>query len=285
MKEGDQVKNGRARTVGKSLYLVTDAGFGLQFIICVCTIGVTVGSCWSIPSLRDWVIDLYYFVMDEWIRTTAHQYAMWSLLGLLSSSCCALQLLLNAMSLGCAGLNTVLGPLRPLFLALSISIQLASWYVVAFALSSSSSSTLSWVSTALSTIFVALLSFLPEALTLYTTTSKSSKRGQFSEQVTNKNNSNIIQPVASPTRTSNKINNDLPSSRCYNHKFRMDSVGCAACLTTVHGVLENIPSVVHYKTALDENQVTITCNQAGQEKSILKELEDAGFRMEKYNVE
>ena len=33
--------------------------------------------------------------------------------GLLSSSCCLLQILLNFLSLGCAGFNKLLGPLRP----------------------------------------------------------------------------------------------------------------------------------------------------------------------------
>ena len=43
-------------------------------------------------------------------------------LGLMSSSCCVLQLALNLLSIGCAGVNSVLGPLRPLFLALTAYI-------------------------------------------------------------------------------------------------------------------------------------------------------------------
>ena len=40
------------------------------------------------------------------------------LLPLLSSSCCAVQLLINSLAgVGCAGFNTVLGPLRPVFLS------------------------------------------------------------------------------------------------------------------------------------------------------------------------
>merc|ERR1719161_3498711 len=39
----------------------------------------------------------------------------WSILGLLSSACCLLQVILNAFALGCAGFNTYLGPLRPSF--------------------------------------------------------------------------------------------------------------------------------------------------------------------------
>lgn len=40
--------------------------------------------------------------------------------GLLSSSCCVLQLFLNALSVGCAGFSA-LTPYRPLFLALTAS--------------------------------------------------------------------------------------------------------------------------------------------------------------------
>lgn len=41
---------------------------------------------------------------------------LWTL-SLLSSSCCAIQLVLNVASVGCAGFNSILGPLRPVFLA------------------------------------------------------------------------------------------------------------------------------------------------------------------------
>eukprot|EP00957_Ditylum_brightwellii_P175711 13378838-Ditylum_brightwellii.AAC.1 len=60
---------------------------------------------------------------------TAHRWAWWSLLGLLSSSCCALQILLNLLSFGCAGFNTALGPLRPTFLALTVAVQISAWSV------------------------------------------------------------------------------------------------------------------------------------------------------------
>ena len=51
-------------------------------------------------------------------------------LGLLSSACCVVQILLGLLSFGCAGLNTVLGPWRPTFLALSIILQAFIWSVV-----------------------------------------------------------------------------------------------------------------------------------------------------------
>lgn len=40
--------------------------------------------------------------------------------GLLISSCCFVQLFLNLFGVGCAGLNTVLSPYRPLFVSLTV---------------------------------------------------------------------------------------------------------------------------------------------------------------------
>ncbi|CAF0871910.1 unnamed protein product [Adineta steineri] len=40
--------------------------------------------------------------------------------GLLISSCCVIQLFLNLFGIGCAGLNTLLLPYRPLFISLTI---------------------------------------------------------------------------------------------------------------------------------------------------------------------
>ncbi len=40
--------------------------------------------------------------------------------GLLVSSCCLVQLFLNAFGIGCAGLNTLLLPYRPLFISLTV---------------------------------------------------------------------------------------------------------------------------------------------------------------------
>ncbi len=57
----------------------------------------------------------------------AHTLGLAVLGGLLSSSCCVLQLALNAASLGCAGFSA-LTPYRPLFLAATAGgLGLAHW--------------------------------------------------------------------------------------------------------------------------------------------------------------
>jgi len=63
----------------------------------------------------------------------AHRLGWWSVVGLLSSSCCALQLLLNLVNFGCAGFNTYLGPLRPSLCAVTLCLQGCVWATVAAA--------------------------------------------------------------------------------------------------------------------------------------------------------
>ena len=50
----------------------------------------------------------------------AHRAGWWTVLSLLSSSCCVIQLALNLLSVGCAGFNSILGPARPFFLACAL---------------------------------------------------------------------------------------------------------------------------------------------------------------------
>eukprot|EP00618_Florenciella_parvula_P032361 CAMPEP_0119500150 /NCGR_PEP_ID=MMETSP1344-20130328/22375_1 /TAXON_ID=236787 /ORGANISM="Florenciella parvula, Strain CCMP2471" /LENGTH=348 /DNA_ID=CAMNT_0007536205 /DNA_START=1 /DNA_END=1044 /DNA_ORIENTATION=+ len=71
--------------------------------------------------------ELYLRRLVEWwssrLLSQAAAWQWWGALSLLSSSCCVIQLLLNSLSLGCAGFNTVLGPVRPAFLALTVIAQ------------------------------------------------------------------------------------------------------------------------------------------------------------------
>ncbi|KAF9976842.1 hypothetical protein BGZ73_007641 [Actinomortierella ambigua] len=53
--------------------------------------------------------------------SSLRSYLYAALMGLLTSSCCIIQLVLNAFSIGCAGFS-VLTPFRPIFLSLSISM-------------------------------------------------------------------------------------------------------------------------------------------------------------------
>merc|ERR1719321_807856 len=85
---------------------------------------------------------------------------VWSVFGLFSSSCCAIQLVLNVFNIGCAGFNTVLGPWRPVFLGLTATLQIAVWAHVYL-------NPHMWYMAAVGSLVAFSLSFLPEFLHLF----------------------------------------------------------------------------------------------------------------------
>lgn len=94
----------------------------------------------------------------------ARRLEVWSALGLASSSCCLLQLVLNAFSFGCAGFNTLLGPLRPAALALTCVLQGLMWRSTLRAQAPAAALRAAAGATALT----AALSLLPELVALRT---------------------------------------------------------------------------------------------------------------------
>ena len=85
----------------------------------------------------------------------------------MASSCCLLQLALNVLSVGCAGFNTYLGPVRPYFFSLFVVLQtdaaLKIWSA-AIQGKSSAAQVLRRAAWSLAQVGVALL---PEALDVY----------------------------------------------------------------------------------------------------------------------
>ena len=77
--------------------------------------------------------------------------------GLLISSCCLIQLFLNLFGIGCAGLNTLLLPYRPLFISLTIISLTYSFFRYRPS---------KWHFTTI-VIFTLFLSFSPELLRIY----------------------------------------------------------------------------------------------------------------------
>ncbi|CAF0989575.1 unnamed protein product [Rotaria sordida] len=77
--------------------------------------------------------------------------------GLLISSCCLIQLFLNLFGIGCAGLNTLLLPYRPLFISLTIISLTYSFFRYRPS---------KWHFTIV-IIFTLILSFSPELLRIY----------------------------------------------------------------------------------------------------------------------
>ena len=117
-------------------------------------------------------------------------------LPLAASACCALQLGLNLLAVGCAGWNKVLGPLRPSFLALLLVTSLKQ-------------QPFPRPVTLLGRTVVALL---PELLHVYNT------RGTGGATTSNHHN--------------------------HNHVIvEIPSMGCVACIHSVHGALAQVPGV------------------------------------------
>ena len=111
--------HGSSRSV-LSYYLVWSPGIFLRTVVCFVTMLVLQLSLGRALSISDG------------IRTPASPLAqsIWRdfLLPLLSSACCGVQLLINALvgAGGCAGFNKWLGPLRPYFLGAMLSTAAAS---------------------------------------------------------------------------------------------------------------------------------------------------------------
>jgi hypothetical protein len=99
-------------------YLVWDEGFVSKFAGSAAVLAAL-----ALGASRSTTVWLHSLELESRVSlalmSLAHRMELWSVLGLLSSSCCALQLLLNLFSFGCAGFNTILGPLRPFLMVRS----------------------------------------------------------------------------------------------------------------------------------------------------------------------
>merc|ERR1712070_501225 len=142
----------------RKAYLLHSPGFGSSFFRSLVCLGLlhqlafkTLGHHWDAVWQR----------LQVELLLTVSAWQWWSLMGLLSSACCLLQVILNLLSLGCAGFNTALGPLRPSFLALTLILQLSGWF------NALSNPLVDRWATALGTVLAAGLSLMPEALYYY----------------------------------------------------------------------------------------------------------------------
>lgn len=127
-------------------------------------------------------------------------------LPLLSSACCAIQLLLNVMvgASGCAGFNKHLGPLRPYFLGILLSTMVSS----------------SVISTQ-RVVVPLFLAFLPEWIHLYNTAALFSRRRG---------------------STTHKLMSDASTSIA-EIELEIPGMGCVACINKINGSLQQVPGV------------------------------------------
>ena len=151
----------------------------------------------------------------------AHALAWWSAVAMLASSCCALQLILSAASLGCSGLNSILGPLRPPMIAATVLLQCAAWWVVLHKRPQQAASV------AMGSFLAMTLTFLPELLHIKDTRDRHRKHARSTDDSTS-----VIQ-------------------------FQLARVGCSACGAKVRAITEACKGVVSCEVDIDTAIATI----------------------------
>jgi copper chaperone CopZ len=198
-------------------------------------------------------MQFYDFLLDRLMRG-AHGLMWWSLFGLLSSSCCAVQLILNIFNFGCVGFNTYLGPLRPFFLAVTITLNTRMWELAVPNLGLPSTPDHFLPSLIASTVVAVFLSLLPE-ITDFT------------------NSRTTMSQAKASDGTSTEV------------VFSLEGLGCVACVSAVQGAIETVANgkVRSRAVSLEKKEATITlaCDEVEARDTIVPEIitgiQDAGF--------
>jgi copper chaperone CopZ len=146
------------------------------------------------------------------------------ILPLLASSCCLVQVAMNALSLGCGGFNTVLGPVRPYFMSVLVYLTFLGWNPAS--IMSKPSTALRWIAFTTLRWSVALL---PEALDLL------NRHGSVERE---RRSLATAVPTQSFTAT---VQMDIPS------------MGCVGCVTSVDGALRGVEGVHYAASSLKNN--------------------------------
>ena len=92
----------------KRKYLITDPGFGVRYAACLAALAAAIAAA-SASREATIVITETYDTLQWNLLDAAEGMSLWFLMGMLSSSCCLIQILLGMMSFGCAGFNTCVG--------------------------------------------------------------------------------------------------------------------------------------------------------------------------------
>lgn len=190
----------------------------------------------------------------------------WSLFGMLSSSCCAVQLILNLFNFGCAGFNTYLGPIRPAFLAMTIILNGRMWQLAMPNIGLPSTPEYYLHSLIASTALAVFLSLLPELT-----------------ELRNKRKTSLHTKLSNLAISSGKTITEV--------KLALDGLGCVACISAVQGALQNIDQVASCEIALEKKEATIVliCDEAEARDSlvpdIITRIENIGFEASLQNMQ
>ena len=110
----------------RSAHLLWSEGFAQRTAASIAAIAILAYGVATTPSLAIPLENAQSGLRYAMLRA-AHSYAWWAAVGLLSSACCVLQLGLNILAVGCGGLNSFLGPWRPVGLALCLALNAWAW--------------------------------------------------------------------------------------------------------------------------------------------------------------
>ena len=218
--------------ISKSGYLVWDDSFKEKFFVSVTAFAGVAAAL----SLNEFAVQAAISKLGA---------LSWGALGLLSSACCLFQLILNAMSVGCAGFNTVLGPFRPYFLALAAVLQACVWTIEVDARAHGAPADEGIV---VGSLLCVGLSFLPEALSLWV-----ARRG--GDVATSDDGAMLM--------------------------LRVSGMGCTACTAKVQDALATVPGVAAAAVDLEAESATLRLDGAYRKVDVweeaVKALDAAGF--------
>ena len=240
----------------KKEHLIWEPGFARRFFLSLAVCAAVLLA--AKHSQEAWLQGMVFQArLTGWLMWLSHRMEWWSVIGLLSSSCCALQLLFNVFSLGCAGFNTWLGPLRPLMLAITVSLQASMWRV---ALTGRGERLL--LSAAGATALTASLSLLPELLHLHI----------------HRHDASVERSAAAAAAAAAAAGAEM----C----FRVEGMGCTACSAKVQSTVEALPGVAGCSVQLEGGKAKVRLDEVAAvdarmagalQRSVAAALKEAGF--------
>lgn len=223
------------------LHLATSRPFAARYARALAAQLAAVALALAAPPLRSALEDALAAVQLQLLHG-ARAIAWWSAISLLASSCCALQVVLAALSFGCSGINSVLGPVRPVTLASATIAQSFSWYVAVAK---------PWMIPTVAGNFIVfvLISFLPEILDWRT------------------------RRRAAAARAAAK---DAPKLA-----VDVGGVGCAACAQAAMAAGEAVDGVAAFEVDVDTGRGTARlapgANRRTAGRALVRALRDAGY--------
>eukprot|EP00943_MAST-04B_sp_MAST-4B-sp1_P007617 g7617.t1 len=267
-KERKMEKEGKGDIVvqkKKSYYLIYSTQFLTQYLYFLTFNIFILQVIITNRYLKEQSTIIYDYVIYQ-AMSFSHQLGAWVVISLLSSSCCAFQLILNCFSIGCAGLNSALGPLRPFFVSVVtitqawqfISIEKQEQYLRAY----------------ISLAVTCALTFLPDILYLHV---------HYKDNYCYKRSVNSLGIVAK--------NGGYPGKKkeeeILNYKLKIDGMNCIACVQTIKNTIESTKGVIGRSTVvLETGEAFVQMNAWQQTVPLLAtKINNIGFKTDIKNIE